>query len=90
MSGYKDPLARADAVQKKYTQLLGEMKRTEREYQKQKRRGDQLQKERDTSKSELGKMTTMKDKLEKLSRETTIENRKLRVSRIRACTISGD
>jgi chromosome segregation ATPase len=80
ISMFKDPLARAEAVQKKYSQLFGDMKRVEQEYQKAKRRGDQLQKEKDTSKSELGKMTTMKDRLEKLSRETSNENRKLRVS----------
>lgn len=56
------------------------MKRVEQEYQKAKRRGDQLQKEKDTAKTELGKLATMKDRLEKLSRETSNENRKLRVS----------
>jgi Myosin-like coiled-coil protein len=56
------------------------MKRLEREYQKAKKRGDQLQKEKDSAKSELTKMTSMKEKLEKLSRETSNENRRLRVS----------
>lgn len=55
------------------------MKRLERDHQKAKKRGDQLQKEKDTAKSELNKMTTLKEKLEKLSRETSNENRKLRV-----------
>jgi DNA repair exonuclease SbcCD ATPase subunit len=75
----KDHIARADAIQKRYLQLYGEMKRLEREYQKTKRRADTTQKERDTAKSELSKMTSVKDKLEKLSRDTSVENRRLRV-----------
>lgn len=75
----QDHIARAEAIQKKYLQLYGDMKRLEREYQKTKRRADTMQKERDTAKSELSKATGMKDKLEKLSRETSVENRKLRV-----------
>ncbi|KAF2405120.1 hypothetical protein EJ06DRAFT_525670 [Trichodelitschia bisporula] len=73
-----DALERIDFVQKKYTQLYGDMKRLEREYQKAKKRADVLQKEKDTAKSELSKTTTIKEKLEKLSRETNNENRKLR------------
>ena len=59
------------------------MKRLEREYQKAKKRGDTLQKEKDNAKSELTKVASMKDKLEKLSRETNNENRKLRVGPIK-------
>lgn len=55
------------------------MKRLERDHQKSKKRADQLQKEKDTAKSELSKATSLKEKLEKLSRETSNENRKLRV-----------
>jgi len=55
------------------------MKRLERDYQKSKKRADQLQKEKDTAKSELNKANSLKEKLEKLSRETSNENRKLRV-----------
>lgn len=55
------------------------MKKLERDNQKHKRRGDQLQKERDAAKTDLSKTATLKEKLEKLSRETSIENRKLRV-----------
>lgn len=80
LSSYDSPLARIDAVQKKYAQLFGDMKRLEREHIKQKKRADALQKEKDTAKSELTKMVALKDKLEKLSRETSTENRKLRVS----------
>lgn len=76
---YKDPLARANEVQKRFTTLVGEMKRLERDHQKSKKRADQLQKEKDTAKSELSKANSLKEKLEKLSRETSNENRKLRV-----------
>lgn len=77
-----DPsINRLDAVQKKYSELLSEMKRTEREHIKAKKRGDQLQKEKDTQRSELTKANTMKEKLEKLSRELTKENKKLKVRR---------
>ena len=60
-------------------QLLGDMKRTEREHVKSKKRADQLQKERDASRSELSKTTAVKDKLEKLCRELQKENKKLKV-----------
>jgi ribosome-binding ATPase YchF (GTP1/OBG family) len=67
-------------VQKRYAALLADMKNLEREHMKVKRKHDVVQKERDTAKSELSKLTSMRDKLEKLSRETSTENRKLRVS----------
>jgi hypothetical protein len=64
------------------------MKRLERDYQKSKKRADQLQKEKDTAKSELSKANSLKEKLEKLSRETSNENRKLRVCSSFTITIS--
>lgn len=74
-----DPsINKIDTIQRKYSELLAEMKRTEREHIKSKKRADQLQKEKDTQRSELTKATTMKDKLEKLSRELTKENKKLK------------
>jgi hypothetical protein len=76
-----DALVRIDYVQKRYAALVGEMKKLEREHRAAKRKSDLLQKERDTAKTELTKITSVKDKLEKLSRETTTENRKLRVGR---------
>lgn len=79
LNGYKDPLARVNEIQKRFTTLVGEMKRLERDHQKSKKRADQLQKEKDTAKSELSKANSIKEKLEKLSRETSNENRKLRV-----------
>lgn len=72
------PLTRVEVVQKRYTELLSDMKRTEREHQKSKKRGDQLQKEKDAQRSELNKVTTMKDKLDKLSRDFAKENKKLK------------
>ena len=73
------PMSRIEIVQKRYAELLTEMKKTEREYIKAKKRADQLQKEKDASRSELGKMTTVKEKLEKLCRELQKENKKLKV-----------
>ena len=67
LSNMDGPLSRLEVVQKRYTELLSDMKRTEREHQKAKKRGDQLQKEKDAQRSELNKVTTMKDKLDKLS-----------------------
>jgi chromosome segregation ATPase len=72
------PLTRLEVVQKRYTELLSDMKRTEREHQKAKKRGDQLQKEKDAQRSELNKVTTMKDKLDKLSRDFAKENKRLK------------
>ncbi|KAK4546182.1 hypothetical protein LTR36_002319 [Oleoguttula mirabilis] len=70
--------SKLDIVQRRYTELLGDMKRVEREHVKAKKRGDQLQKE----KEEIGKERTrergLKEKLEKLSRELTRENKKLK------------
>lgn len=88
-----DPsMSKMDAVQRKYSELLAEMKRTEREHMKAKKRGDQLQKDKDAQRSELTKANTMKEKLEKLSRELTKENKKLKVrpSGIDCPTITTD
>lgn len=71
--------SRLEAVQKRYTELLQDMKRTERDHIKAKKRGDQLQKEKDAQKTEMNKVVAMKDKLEKLSRDLTKENKKLKV-----------
>lgn len=79
-------MTRLETVQRKYTELLAEMKKLDREYAKSKKRGDQLQKEQEKSKSELGKTATMKDKLEKLCRELTKENKKVKVSFSNAST----
>ncbi|OAL06655.1 hypothetical protein IQ06DRAFT_2341 [Phaeosphaeriaceae sp. SRC1lsM3a] len=78
LSNMDGPLSRLEVVQKRYTELLSDMKRTEREHQKAKKRGDQLQKEKDAQRTELNKVTTMKDKLDKLSRDFAKENKKLK------------
>ena len=74
----KDPLGRIDLLQKKYEELLADMKKLEREYTKTKKRADQQQKDGDKAKTEHNKTATMKDKLEKLCRELTKENKKVK------------
>ena len=70
----KDPLGKIDMLQRKYEELLGDMKKLEREHTKTRKRADQQQKDQDKAKSEHNKTATMKDKLEKLCRELTKEN----------------
>ena len=79
LAGIANPLERMDALQKRNTDLLTEMKKLERDHAKSKKRADQLQKERDTSRSELNKALSVREKLEKLSREVNRENKKLKV-----------
>ncbi|KAF1815853.1 hypothetical protein P152DRAFT_455567 [Eremomyces bilateralis CBS 781.70] len=71
--------SRLDTVRDKYVQLLGDMKRLEREHQKSKKRADLLQKERDTARSDLTKANTLKDKFAKMSRENVTENKRLKL-----------
>lgn len=78
LNGMETSTSRLEAVQKRYTELLQDMKRTERDHIKAKKRGDQLQKEKDAQKTEMNKVVAMKDKLEKLSRDLTKENKKLK------------
>ena len=80
LTGMETGLPRLEAVQKKYTELLSDMKKTDRELGKSKKRADQLQKEKDQGRSELSKTASMKEKLEKLCRELTRENKKMKVS----------
>jgi chromosome segregation ATPase len=81
LNNMESPLTRLDTVQKKYTELLADMKKLDRDYAKSKKRADQLQKDQDKAKSEFNKTATMKDKLEKLCRELTKENKKVKVCR---------
>jgi chromosome segregation ATPase len=78
---------RVAELQTRYSKLLSDMKRTEREYAKAKKRGDLLQKEKETGRSELIKVTAARDKLDKISRNMAEENKKLRVSlrNVHAC-----
>lgn len=76
---YENLNKKFDFLNEKYRELLFNMKRLERDYRSTKRKADQVQKERDTAKSELGKMTTKNSRLENLSKEVTKINRDLRV-----------
>ncbi|KAK3056122.1 hypothetical protein LTS18_011694, partial [Coniosporium uncinatum] len=78
LSNIEAPMNRLDTVQKKYAQLLAEMKRVEQDHKKAKKRADQLQKEKDAARSELSKANQAKDRLEKLSRDLSVDNRKLK------------
>ncbi len=79
LNGIESPMSKLDVVQKKYSELLADMRRLDRDHVKSKKRADQLQKEKDQSRSELSKTISMKEKLEKLCRELTRENKKMKV-----------
>lgn len=74
-----DPLQKVETIHRRYTELLSQMKRLERENQKNKKRADMLQKERDHGRTDLSKTTTIKEKLEKLCRELQKDNNRLKV-----------
>ncbi|KAK0720338.1 myosin-like coiled-coil protein-domain-containing protein [Lasiosphaeris hirsuta] len=71
-------IQKIDHLTKRCSDLLSEMKRHERESIKNKKRGDQLQKDKDNTRNELNKTTSLKEKLEKLCRELQKENNKLK------------
>lgn len=73
-------IQKIEHLTKRCSDLLAEMKRHERDNIKNKRRADQLQKDKDQGRSELTKNTGLKEKLEKLCRELQKENNKLKVS----------
>ncbi|RKF56536.1 Alpha-taxilin [Erysiphe neolycopersici] len=73
-----DPLQKVETIHRRYTELLSQMKRLERENQKSKKRADMLQKERDHGRTDLSKTTTIKEKLEKLCRELQKDNNRLK------------
>lgn len=74
-----DNMQKIEHLTKRSSELLADMRRLERENQKNKRRGDTLQKERDTSRTELSKTVGLKEKLEKLCRELQRDNNKMKV-----------
>lgn len=76
-------LLKVDTVQRKYTELLADQRRLDKENTKNKKRADVFQKEKDQVRSDLTKATKFKDKLEKLCRELQKENKKLKVRRCR-------
>ncbi|KAK1756926.1 alpha-taxilin [Echria macrotheca] len=71
-------IQKIEHLTKRCSDLLYEMKRHERESIKNKKRGDQLQKDKDNTRNELNKTTSLKEKLEKLCRELQKENNKLK------------
>ncbi|KAJ4024482.1 hypothetical protein NW752_003051 [Fusarium irregulare] len=73
-----DNMQKIDHLTQKSSQLLADMRRLERENLKNKRRGDNLQKERDASRNELSKTVGLKEKLEKLCRELQRDNNKMK------------
>lgn len=80
MAKMGDPTDKIDFLLRKSSELLADMRRMERENQKNKKRGDTLQKEKDTNRTELSKTVTLKEKLEKLCRELQRDNNKLKVT----------
>lgn len=72
-------MQKIDYLQRRSSELLAEMRRLERENQKNKKRGDNLQKEKDTNRAELSKTIGLKEKLEKLCRELQRDNNKFKV-----------
>lgn len=74
-----DDMQKIELLMKRSSELLADMRRLERENQKNKKRGDALQKERDASRTELSKTVGLKEKLEKLCRELQRDNNKMKV-----------
>lgn len=72
-------MQKIDHLTKRSSELLAEMRRVERENQKNKKRGDTLQKEKDANRTELSKTIGLKEKLEKLCRELQRDNNKYKV-----------
>lgn len=75
----EDHFAKVEIIQQKYSDLLHEMKRLEREHTKARKRADQLQKEKDQSRTEMNKAVSLKSKLETLCRELQKENKRIKV-----------
>ena len=74
-----ESMQKIDYLTKRSSELLADMRRLEKENQKNKRCGDTLQKERDNSRTELSKTVGLKEKLEKLCRELQRDNNKMKV-----------
>ncbi|KAH8200426.1 hypothetical protein TruAng_005389 [Truncatella angustata] len=71
-------LDKIDHLTKKCNELFTSMKRLERDSARNKKRADQVQKEKDASRNEATKQTGLKEKLEKLCRELQKDNNKLK------------
>lgn len=72
-------LQKIEHLTRRSSELLADMRRVERENQKNKKRGDALQKEKDANRTELSKTVGLKEKLEKLCRELQRDNNKYKV-----------
>ncbi|EGX89651.1 alpha-taxilin, putative [Cordyceps militaris CM01] len=73
-----DDSQKIDHLTKRSSELLADMRRLEKENQKNRKRGDILQKERDINRTELSKTVGLKEKLEKLCRELQRDNNKMK------------
>ncbi|KAM3500279.1 hypothetical protein MY10362_006544 [Beauveria mimosiformis] len=73
-----DDSQKIDHLTRRSSELLADMRRLEKENQKNKKRGDILQKERDINRTELSKTIGLKEKLEKLCRELQRDNNKMK------------
>ncbi|KYK57264.1 putative muscle-derived protein [Drechmeria coniospora] len=73
-----DDMQKIDHLTKRSSELLADMRRLEKENLRNKKRGDALQKERDTNRTELSKTVGLKEKLEKLCRELQRDNNKMK------------
>ncbi|KID91897.1 Taxilin [Metarhizium guizhouense ARSEF 977] len=73
-----DDMQKIEHLTKRSSELLADMRRLEKENQRNKKRGDTLQKERDSGRTELGKTVGLKEKLEKLCRELQRDNNKMK------------
>ncbi|KAK3185724.1 hypothetical protein K4F52_005589 [Lecanicillium sp. MT-2017a] len=73
-----DDMQKIDHLTKRSSELLADMRRLDKDNQKNKKRGDTLQKERDANRSELSKTVGLKEKLEKLCRELQRDNNKMK------------
>lgn len=75
-----DSTAKVELLAKRCNDLFTDMSRLRLENAKNKKRADQLQKEKDHGRTELSKTVTLREKLEKLCRELQRENNRLKVS----------
>ncbi|KAJ6782166.1 hypothetical protein PWT90_06977 [Aphanocladium album] len=73
-----DDSHKIDHLTKRSSELLADVRRLEKDNQKNKKRGDILQKERDINRTELSKTVGLKEKLEKLCRELQRDNNKMK------------
>ncbi|TKA72436.1 hypothetical protein B0A49_06140 [Cryomyces minteri] len=84
------PMAKVDFLLKRSSELNTNMERTKRELAKAKKRGDQVQKEKDAQKIELNKANQKKSALENLSRTLDKENKQLKEDLANLKNISAD